>query len=169
MERRRHWLIITSEIAARDLARADWRAQPLGPTLAARPAAGDRIAVLRAHRPRYLETAVFIGTADVRGDSGTEIEIRHRFVAPVGHEVPVTSVRHLLVSNGWTHERLGALMGVVVPVSPQDYERIEDALRVVALAYGPKPSRPMHRMPRTPGRRRLISARLLNRRPSPAR
>ncbi len=169
MDTRHHWLLITSEIGARDLARAEWRAYPLASAIAPRPAPGDRVAVLRTHRRAYVAAAVLIGTADVRGDSGNELELRHRFVAPGGHETPLAGVPHLRVSHGWTDERLGALMGLVVPVGAADYEAIEAALRSVALAYGPEPSRPAHRLPRTPGRRRLIAARLMNRKPSPAR
>lgn len=169
MDTRRHWLIVTSEIAARDLARADWRSYPLARAITPRPARADRVAMLRTHRREYLRNAAFVGTADVHADTGNELELRHRFVAPAGHEVRLGSIAHLLISHGWTDERLVALMGIVVPLSAADYDRIEAALRDAALAYGPGPSRPAHRMPRTPGRRRLITARLLNRKPSPAR
>ncbi len=169
MDTRRHWLVITGEIAARDLARADWRTYPLASAIAPRPARGDRVAFLRTHRREYVKAAVLIGTADVHADAGNDLELRHRFVAPGGHEVPIASLPHLRVSHGWTDERLAALMGMVVPLNAQDYAAIEAALRSVALAYGPAPSRPAHRMPRTPGRRRLVAARLLNRKPFPAR
>lgn len=169
MDTRRHWLLITSEIGARDIARAQWRAYPLASAIAPRPVAGDRVAVLRTHRRSYVRSAVLIGTADVRGDSGNELELRHRFVAPAGHDVKLAAVPHLTVSHGWTDERLGALMGLLVPLGAADYAAIEAALRIVALTYGPEASRPAHRLPRTPGRRRLITARLMNRKPSPAR
>ncbi len=169
MRTRQHWLLITNQIGGRDLARADWRRYPLASAIAPRPIAGDRVAILRTHRRSYVNAAVFIGTADVHADCGNELELRHRFVAPDRHDVPLASVPHLLVSHGWTDERLGALMGLVVPLGARDYKAIEVALRGVALAYGPEPSRPAHRLPRTPGRRRLITARLMNRKPSPAR
>ncbi len=141
---------------------------PLGPAIAPRPASGDRIAVLRTHRLAYVSNARFIGTADVRDGHGGELEIRHRFVAPGGHEVAPAALPHLAVTRAWTDDRLGALMSRVLPIGDADYESIEAALRRVALSFGPAPSRPAHRRPRTPGRRRLVAARVLARRP-PAR
>lgn len=165
---RHHWLVITNDIAARDLARAGWRTYPVPSATGPRPAPGDRIAVLRTHRPAYVRSATLIGTADVHADGGNELELRHRFVAPSGHEIAIGRVPHLLISHGWTDQRLAALMGTIVSLGQPDYERIESALRIVALEYGPAAARPAHRIPRTPGRRRLIAARLLNRRPSPS-
>lgn len=156
------WIMVIGDVAARDLARAGWRRLALAQE-APRPAAGDRIAVLRTHRPRYVTEAAFAGTADVRGDDQGEVVIRHRFVTPEGHAVPLTSLR-LHLASGLTHERLGARIGTVASLDPRDFARIEDALREVALAYGPQPKRPAHRRPRTPGRRALTSARILARR-----
>lgn len=157
------WLVVIGDIAARDVARADWRRIPLAPSGDGRPAPGDRIAVLRTHRPAYVQSAVLIGTADVRRDLGDALEVRHRVVAPTGHE-PTLTVLGLHVATSWTHERLGGLLGSAIPLDVADHDRIERALLDEAHAFGPAPSRPAHRRPRTPGRRALLVGRLMARR-----
>ena len=162
------WLVIVGEVVARNLARADWRRLPLAPSSDRRPAPGDRIAVLRTHRPAYVASAALIGTADVRRDLGDSLEVRHRVVAPTAHEPSLVGLR-LRVATSWTHARLGELLGHAIPLEDKDHERAELALLDEAHAFGPAPSRPAHRRPRTPGRRALLVGRLLARRPKNAR
>lgn len=167
MDERKFWLVVIGDVAARDLARSDWRRLSLDRSDGG-PAAGDRIAVLRTHRPAYLTTAVAIGTADVHGEDGDALELRHRVVAPLTHEPDLASL-HLRIATPWTHARLGALLGSAVPIEMADYERIERALLEAAHAFGPAPSRPQHRRPRTPGRRAILVARVQTRRAKSAR
>lgn len=168
MDARAAWLVIVGEVVAKDLERADWRRLPLAPSGDRRPAPGDRIAVLRTHRPAYVASAVLIGTADVRRDLGDALELRHRVVAPTAHEPSLAALR-LRVAAGWTHARLGELLGLAIPLEDEDHERAERALLEEAHAFGPAPSRPAHRRPRTPGRRALLVGRLMARRPKNAR
>lgn len=162
MDEHKVWLVVIGDGGARDLARSDWRRLILAAS-DGRPAAGDRIAVLRTHRPAYVAAAVLIGTADVRRDLGDALELRHRVVAPLTHEPDLVSL-HLRIGTVWTHARLGALLGAAITLEQADYERIERALLDAAHAFGPPPSRPAHRRPRTPGRRAILVARLQTRR-----
>ncbi len=84
-------------------------------------------------------------------------------------DLSVSRAREALKRTGWTDERVAALMGTAIPIPSADHERIEAAVRDEALAYGPEPSRPAHRTPRTPGRRRLISPRIAARKAYPIR
>ncbi len=153
------WLLIVDDVTARELARNGWRRLPLAPSSDPRPAPDARLAIVRTHRPDFVARAVLLGTADVREESADAIAIRHRVVAPAGHE-PSLAQLHVRIAAGWTDARLGELIGTAIPIPPADHERIERAVREQALAHGPQPSRPAHRMPRTPGRRRLISPKI---------
>lgn len=156
------WLLIVDDTAARELAKNGWHRVPLAPSTDPRPAPGARLAILRTHRPDFVARAVVLGTADVREETADAIVIRHRVVSPAGHE-PTLAQLHLRIAAGWTDARLGALVATAIPLPPTDHERIEAAVREQALAHGPAPSRPAHRMPRTPGRRALVSARVIAR------
>jgi hypothetical protein len=162
------WLLIVGDVAARDLAREKWHRIVVADGAEALPLPGARLAVLRTHRPDFVARTVVLGTAVVTDRVGQTLEIRHRFVAPAGYEPPLTAV-HPRIAAGWTDERVGALVGTALPIPSSDHERIEAAVREQALAHGPEPSRPAHRMPRTPGRRRLIGARLVARKAYPIR
>lgn len=162
------WLLIVDDVTARELARDRWHHLPLADGLEARPLAGARIAVVRTHRPDFVTRAVVLGTAAVLGGDHEQLEIRHRVIAPLGHEPSLATI-HPRIAAGWTDERVAALIGRAIPVPPADHERIEAAVRDEALAYGPEPSRPAHRTPRTPGRRRLIAPRIAARKAYPIR
>jgi len=123
------------------------------------PASGDRIAFVATHGPRFVSTAEFIATADVRSADLGELALRHRVVAPTGHAVSPEALPALRVAAGWTHARLGAMRGSAVRCTPRDFERVEEALLREARRFGPKPTRPTHSRPRTPGRRALIVGR----------
>ncbi len=120
---------------------------------------GDRIEILVTHRPLFVREARLVASADVAAVESDGLLLRHRFVAPSGHEPALQDLRMLRVALGWTHELLGALVGSLLPLPLRDHQVIEAALREVALAYGPAASRPAHRRPRTPGRRALIEGR----------
>lgn len=156
------WLIVVGDVVARDLARAGWHRLPLAPSRDGRPAAGARIAVIRTHRPDFVARAAVIGTADVHEVASDSLVIRHRVVAPAGHEPTLAEV-HPRIAAGWTDERLEALIGEAIPLPPADHAHMEDLLMERALAYGPAPKRRAHARPNTPGRRRLLSARLVAR------
>ena len=155
------WLAVIGDVAARDLDRSGWH--QLRGAWEAVPATGDRIAVLRTHRPDFAKGARFIGTADIHRASDGTVTLRHRITAPTGHEPSAAEILHLGVSLAWTDERVAALLGTVVRIDADDFDRIERVLRERALAFGPDPSRPHHRRPRTPGRRAILSARVMNR------
>ena len=121
---------------------------------------------MRTHRPDYAARARFVGTAEVREASAAGLTLRHRFVAPLGHEPSPDDIAHLRVSAAWTDARVEALIGTVQPIAEDDLARIEQILAERALAFGPPAKRPAHRRPRTPGRRAILSARVMNRRPS---
>jgi hypothetical protein len=123
------------------------------------PSPGDRIGLIAARGPSFVATAEFIATAEVLSADLGELTLRHRVVAPTGHAVSLAALPALRVAAGWTHARLGALRADVIRCSPRDFERIEDALHQEALRFGPGPKRPLHRRPRTPGRRALIAGR----------
>lgn len=167
-ERRRYWLAIVDPEAARRLARSRWTALAVPPT-DARPDAADRIDILVTHRPRFVVAARVVANVDVLGANGTELRTRHRFVAPEGHEPVLSSLGMLVVAAGWTDAILAGLVGSVIPIGARDHLRIDGALRDVALAFGPEPSRPHHRRPRTPGRRALLEGRTAWPRTYPAR
>ncbi|MEK6206636.1 MAG: hypothetical protein AABM32_03250 [Chloroflexota bacterium] len=154
----RRWLLIVDGEILRRVVRSGWRELPLA-TGAARPSAGDRVDVLATKGPRFVTEAHFAGNAEVAKSEGDVLTIRHRFVAPSGHEPTLTSLGLLRVAVGWTHEILGGQVGAFLPMTQTDHERIEGALRDAALAFGPPPSRSAHRRPRTPGRRALIEGR----------
>ena len=159
----RWWLAVVGPITTRDLAGGGWHHLRAAVGGGDRPAPGDRIAVLSSHRPRYVSNARFVGTVDVRSN-GEDLAIRHRFVAPPGHEPALADVAHLHASVAWTDERLAALIGGILPLSTEDGGRIERVVRERALSFGPPAMRPPHRRPRTPGRRALLSARVIARR-----
>ena len=123
---------------------------------------------MHTHRPNFVARAAVLGTALVTGGDAGRLEIRHRVVSPAGHE-PALAALHPRIAAGWTDERVAALVGSAIPIPPADHERIEAAVRAEALAYGPDPKRPAHRMPRTPGRRRLIAPRIAARKAYPVR
>jgi len=161
---RTSWLAIVSDGTARAIARSEWRLLPLA-SIPASAAAGDRVAIVLAQRVRAATTAVVLGTADVRQrDAVTHLSIRHRVVAPAGHEPMLTDQRQLLASVGWTDERVRAALGGILPVPQRAFDDVEHALREVALAFGPPPKRREHARPRTPGRRALASDRVVARR-----
>ena len=162
------WLLIVDESVARDVARDGWHHLALAEGPDARPLAGARIAVVRTHRPDFVARAVVLGTAVVTGDDRGRLEIRHRVVAPPGHEPSLVRI-HPRIAAGWTDERVASLVGTAIPIPAADHERIEATVRDEALAYGPEPSRPAHRTPRTPGRRRLITPRIAARKAYPIR
>jgi hypothetical protein len=124
-----------------------------------RPQGGDRVALLSVRGPLFVTDAAFVGTADVLADDGAALKLRHRVLAPPANTVALRTLPSLRVSAGWTHAKLGALRGGVVPCSVRDLERIEAALLLVARAYGTRAKRPAHRQPRTPGRRALSAGR----------
>jgi hypothetical protein len=164
----RTWLAVVDGEALRRVVRSGWREFPIA-TGAARPTAGERISVLVTKGPRFVAGASFAGSAEIVKDLGEVLKIRHRFVAPAGHEPALASLGLLRVAVGWTHQRLGGLVGAFLPMTPADQERIETSLRDVALTFGPPPSRPAHRRPRTPGRRALIEGRAAWRHVTPSR
>jgi hypothetical protein len=164
----RTWLAVVDGEVLRRVVRSGWREFPIG-TGAARPTADERISVLVTKGPRFVTEARFAGSAEIVKDLGGVLKIRHRFVAPAGHEPALTSLGLLRVAVGWTHQSLGGLVGAFLPMTQADDERIESALRDVALTFGPPPSRPAHRRPRTPGRRALIEGRSAWRPVSPPR
>ena len=157
------WLAVVGPVTTRDLSRDGWHSLRVASDDVRRPSRGDRVVVLSSHRPHYVLDARFLGTADVRA-TGDDLAIRHRFVAPSAHEPAITDVAHLDVSIAWTDERLAGLFGRIVPISSEDGARIERVVRERALAFGPPPTRPRHRRPRSPGRRALLSARVMTRR-----
>ena len=124
-----------------------------------RPRAGDRVGILAVHGPLFVAGAAFVATADVIGDDGSRLRLRHRVLAPAPHRVALRDLPSLRVSAGWTNALLGSLRGAVVRCSDRDLERVEAALLTLAHRYGPAPKRPAHRRPRTPGRRALIAGR----------
>lgn len=124
-----------------------------------RPRAGDRVGILAVHGPLFVAGAAFVGTAEVIGDDGSRLRLRHRVLAPAPHRVAPRDLPSLRVSAGWTNALLGSLRGTVVRCSDRDLERVEAALLTLAHRYGPAPKRPAHRRPRTPGRRALIAGR----------
>ena len=158
---KRSWLAIVGELASRDLARSGWR--HLRVAADDRPVPGERVAVLRTHRPDYATRARVIGTAEVREASSDGLMLRHRFVAPEGHEPSPREIAHLHASVAWTDARVEALVGSVRPIGAEDFARIERVVRERALAFGPPAKRPQHRRPRTPGRRAILSARVMSR------
>jgi len=164
----RTWLAILDGEGMRRVARSEWHELPLA-TGASRPGLGDRVIVLVTKGPRFVTEARFAGSAVVVKDLGDVLRIRHRFVAPSGHEPALASLGILRVTVSWTHEVLGGLIGAFLPMTQTDYARMETALREVALSFGPPPSRPAHRRPRTPGRRALIEGRAAWRHVTPAR
>lgn len=151
---RRAWLAVVDEEGLRRVARNEWRDLALV-TRERRPVAGDRVDVLVTRGPSFVAAARLAGSAEVVDARGESLRIRHRFVAPNGHEPALGAAKPLGVVVGWTHQRLGVLVGGLVPLTSDDHERIEDALRRAALDFGPEPKRPRHRRPRTPGRRAL--------------
>jgi hypothetical protein len=160
------WLAVVGESVARILARDGWRVLPLIES-SRRPAPGDRIVVVLARRARPIVTALVLGTADVReAETGdvADVRIRHRVIAPARHEPRLTDVPALLRRVGWTDDRLLALLGSLDEILAPDLVRVEAALRSAALAFGPAPRRQSHSRPRTPGRRRLATARIAARR-----
>jgi hypothetical protein len=154
----RRWLVVVDGEVLRRVVRSGWRELPIA-TGAARPSAGDRVDVLVTKGPRFVTEARFAGSAEIVRDLDEVLRIRHRFVAPAGHEPGLTSVGLLRIAVSWTHQVLGGLVGAFLPMTEADHGRIEKALRDAALAFGPAPSRPAHRRPRTPGRRALIEGR----------
>lgn len=164
----RSWLAVVDGEVLRRVMRSGWRELPIT-TGAARPAAGDRVFVVVTKGPRFMTEARFAGSAEILRDLGEVLKIRHRFVAPAGHEPVLTSLGLLRVAVSWTHQALGGLIGAFLPMTPADQERIESALRDVALTFGPPPSRPAHRRPRTPGLRALIEGRSAWPRVTPSR
>lgn len=162
------WLLVVNDPTARELARTEWRHLTLAPSTDPRPAPGSCVAVIRTHRPDFIARAVVLGTADVRATTSDALELRHRVVAPSGHEPALAALR-LRIAAGWTDERLGHLVGAALPLPPVDEERIEREVLDRAHAFGPAPARPAHHRPRTPGRRALVSARIAARRTTGSR
>jgi hypothetical protein len=154
----RKWLAVVDGEMLRRVVQSGWRELPLA-SGAARPGPGDRLTVLVTKGPRFVTEARFAGSAVVVKDQGETLRIRHRFVAPAGHEPALTTLGLLRVAVSWTHQVLGGLVGAFLPMTQADHEQVEWALREAALAFGPAPSRPAHRRPRTPGRRALIEGR----------
>jgi hypothetical protein len=148
------WLAVVDGEMLRRVVRSGWRELPIT-TGAARPVVRDRVDLLVTKGPRFVTAARFAGSVQVVRDLGDVLRIRHRFVAPTGYEPTLLSLGLLKVGVSWTHPVLGGLIGAFLPMSHEDHERIEAALRAAALEHGPAPKRPAHRRPRTPGRRAL--------------
>lgn len=117
------------------------------------------MALLSVRGPLFLSDAAFVGTADVIGNDGAVLRLRHRVLTPPAYPVPLRTLPSLRVSAGWTHARLGVLRGGMVRCTARDAGRIEAALLAVARAHGPRARRPAHHRPRTPGRRALMAGR----------
>lgn len=153
----RTWLLVTAAISPsfRD---HDWFAEltPVPEELAVR----DRVAIVswpdRARRPMLAGTA----TVQKLSRETRTLRLRHR-VSPVpGHEISVTSLGpRLAAARGWSAEVRSELLGAPRLIDERDFLLIDDALLEMAHAFGPPPTRPAHRPPRTPGRRALIAGR----------
>ena len=154
-----HWIAVLDDRAALRIIKGGVGVLPLARTVTPRPAARDRLVLLLARGPLFVSESAFAATADVVADDGDVLRLRHRVVAPKGHEIKVTALHALRVSAGWTHPALGGLLNDVIRTGARDYERIEGAVRDEALQFGPKAMRPTHRRPRTPGRRALLAGR----------
>ena len=164
MPRQAAWLAVVGEVAERALARSGWRTLPLieTPSLLA---PGDGIVVVRARRTRSIATATVIGTAIVReARDGADLAIRHRVIVPEAHEIRLVDVPVLVRRVGWTDDRLRALAGSLAPIPMREFTSVDGVLHETALAFGPPPKRKAHARPRTPGRRRLATARIAARR-----
>lgn len=160
------YVAILDHADATHLLRTNARELELASDTADRPGAGDRLGILAVLGPRFAADAGFVGTADVLGDEGSRLRLRHRVLAPAPHRVAPRDLPSLRVSAGWTNALLGSLRGTVVRCTGRDLERVEAALLTLAHLYGPAPKRPAHRRPRTPGRRALIAGRAaIGRRP----
>ncbi|MEX2046402.1 MAG: hypothetical protein WEE03_04515 [Chloroflexota bacterium] len=155
----RTYVAILGHDAAASFRRAAGGQLPLDPATALRPAPGDRVAVLSVRGPLFFSEAAFVATATVVGDDGSALRLRRRVLVPERHPVALHSLPSLRVSAGWTHGALGGLRGAAVACTPRDLERIEAAVLAAAHAHGPRPKRPQHRRPRTPGRRALMAGR----------
>jgi hypothetical protein len=153
------YVAILDRDRATALCRAGLRRLALDTEAVVRPQGGDRVALLSVRGPLFVSDAAFVGTADVLGDDGAALRLRHRVLAPPAYTVPLRTLPSLRVSAGWTRARLGVLRGGMVRCTIRDAERIEAALLAVARAHGPRARRPAHRRPRTPGRRALIAGR----------
>lgn len=155
----RTWLIVTAAVSP-SVQERDWFVElgAIPDALAPR----DRMAIV-SWADRGLERrAMLLGTASVAKLSVEShlLRLRHRVSAVPGHEVPVTGLgAGLACARGWSTRRRPDLLGGPRPISESDFTRIEDALLAIAHEFGPPPKRPVHRQPRTPGRRALIAAR----------
>lgn len=155
MNERRYWVAVLGDGGYADLQRHRMRELPIvSIPVEPHPAVGDRVAVL--HRGCFAETAV---VTKITGEHPLRLRLRHSVDAPAGTTLPYTWFSPALgCAMSWTDERLDDLIESFVPIDEKNYVRIEDALRSLALQHGPRPSRPAHRRPRTPGRRKLVAA-----------
>ena len=157
------WCAVVGDLAARDLARAGWRALRVI-EVPVSLVSGDRVMVVRVRRTVPVANALVLGTADIRGiDDGPVLRLRHRVVAPTGHEPLIAAVPQLVARLGWTDARIRGLIGTIEILPAADFDRVEAVLHERALAFGPPPKRDAHRRPRTPGRRPLATSRIRSR------
>jgi len=153
------YVAILGHDAAASFLRAGGTGLALDPAIQPRPMPGDRLAVVSVRGPLFVSGAAFVATATVTSHEGSLLRLRHRVLAPEAHPVALQSLPSLRVSAGWTHGALGGLRGTVVSCSARDLERIDKAILASAHEYGPRPQRPQHGRPRTPGHRALIAGR----------
>ena len=155
----RTWLVITPATGA-PLKEHDWFAelQPVPDELALR----DRVAVVGWPDRGVDQRPVLAGTATVvkLSREARVLRLRHRVSSVPGPEIPLTSFgTRLAAARGWWAVQREDLLGAPRLISESDYALIENALLATAHEFGPAAKRPMHRRPRTPGRRALIAGR----------
>lgn len=157
--RTQSWIAVLPPGTAEALVRGGPRRLPLGSAAAPRPHPGDLVALLAVRGPRFVESAAFVGLAEVRASDDAGVTLRGRVAAPPGHAVPLSELPSLRVAAGWTHALLGGLVGTTVRCTARDLDRAASLLLDRARAFGPPSGRPAHRRARTPGRRHLLAGR----------
>lgn len=126
----------------------EMRGGPLSP--------GDHVAIAAWASDAAKTAPSFRATADVKRSEGPTTRIRRRVAAVPRHEVALfTLLPELTERQGWSARR-GPHPDQLFRITKRQFETIERTLLEIALRFGPRPTRPSHDQPRTPGRRALI-------------
>ena len=121
----------------------------------------DRIAVVCW--PTGAQAAPFVAaTVSVSKLVGEmrSLRLRHRVTCVEGHEPALSALgASVAATRIWTAQRRDWMVNLLQLVSERDFDRLEGALLDAAHLFGPRPGRPPHTQPRTPGRRALLAGR----------
>lgn len=117
---------------------------------------GDHLAIAAWASDATKAAPSFRATADVKRSEGQTTRIRRRVAAVPRHDVALfTLLPELTERRGWSSRR-GPHPDGLFRITKRQFEAIERTLLEIALRFGPRPTRPSHGQPRTPGRRALI-------------